>query len=341
MHHRNPGARSTAHWLGVWLLMLFGVACGGDATKSETSSAAPSPSMRPQPARELAAALGGEGTVTIELVHVPPGDFEMGEDVPGAFDQKPHRVRITKGFYVGKYPVTVGQFRRFVDETRYRTTAEELGMAFTCTKGKCQPIQGVTWRTPGFPQTDSHPVVAISWEDAGAFLDWARRKTGKPFRLPTEAEWEWAARGPEAMPFPWGREWESSRVDHLDVSARDSGAFPSELTFSDDSDGYPFTAPVGVLDNVSWVGARDMLGNVWEWCSDWYQQRYYESSPTADPAGPFDGTYRVLRGCSWMNPKPLCRSSTRGWFEPLLRATTRGFRVAIDDDAFAGTEVGH
>ena len=292
----------------------------------------------PTPRQPASIALGVDDALRLDLVHVPPGEFIMGEE--SQLDAKPHRVRLTKGFYFGREPVTVAQFRRFVTETRYRTTSEKDGVAFSCIEGKCQFHPHVTWKNPGFVQSDDHPVVAISFDDALAFLDWARRKTGKPFRLPTEAEWEWAARGPDSLPFPWGRESDGSHIDHLDIAARESGAFPGTLSFSDELDAYPFTAPLGVLDKGSWVGARDMLGNVWEWCSDWYDPRYYESSPAGDPAGPFKGTYRVLRGCSWMSPKPLCRSSTRGWFEPLLRATTRGFRVAVDDDAFAGTEAG-
>ena len=312
----------------------------GSWTPRTESSPQPGVAGGPHAGGVVSVSFGDAGSIAFDLVYAPPGEFEMGEDVNGAFDQKPHRVHITKGFLIGKHPVTVGQFRRFVEETGYRTGVEKDGAAFTCVKGACQLAPGVSWRNPGFEQTDAHPVVAISWDDAIAFADWMRRKTGKPFRLPTEAEWEWAARGPSSMPFPWGAEPDGTRVDHLDSTARRSGAFTTTLPFSDDSDGNAFTAPVGTLDNASWVGARDMLGNVWEWCADWYDPRYYDSSPSADPTGPLTGTYHVLRGCSWMSPKPLCRASSRGWFEPLLRATTRGFRVAVDGDAFAGTEAG-
>jgi formylglycine-generating enzyme len=252
------------------------------------------------------------------MVYVPPGAFSMGEDREGTFDQKPHAVRVTRSFFIGAGPVTVGQFRRFTDETGYRTIAEKEGAAFTCVAGGgCRFVRGASWRNPGFDQDDDHPVVVIGWDDAVAFADWASRKTGKPFRLPTEAEWEWAARGPSPASTAPRSEPIGARVDL-----------------------HAFTSPVGRVDNASWVGATDMLGNVWEWCSDWYARDYYATSPVDDPRGPLTGLYRVLRGCSWMTSREDCGPSSRGWFEPLLRANTRGFRVAVDGVAFAGPDAG-
>lgn len=323
------------------LVALIGVGCGGSDRQTpptRTEHRQPRSAERSTGDR-VSFALAADGSVALDVVFVPPGEFSMGEDREGAFDQKPHAVRVTKSFFLGAGPVSVGQFRRFTQETGYRTTAEKDGSAFACATSGCRFVRGVSWRAPGFDQEDDHPVVVVGWEDAAAFADWARRKTGKPFRLPTEAEWEWAARGPSSESVPSRRDAGGSRGNLLDLAAK--GAGPSrDVRFSSENDGYAFTSPVGRFDNPSWVGATDMLGNVWEWCSDWYERNYYATAPRDDPRGPLTGVYHVLRGCSWMSSRDDCGLSSRGWFEPLLRANTRGFRVAVDGDALAGAEAG-
>jgi formylglycine-generating enzyme required for sulfatase activity len=178
-------------------------------------------------------------------------------------EQYMHEVQVS-GFYIDKYEVTNRQFQAFADATGYRTDAEK--------KNEAQ-----TWRTEYTAGKDSHPVVWMSWNDAHAYCEWA----GK--RLPTEAQWEKAARGTDARLWPWGNNWDN------------------ELLNSGEG-GRGATVPVGSFaDGASFYGAMDMAGNVWEWVNDWYEAGYYQSGVTTDPQGPEGGVDRVLRGGGYNN----------------------------------------
>ena len=142
-------------------------------------------------------------SINYKMVYIPPGEFMMGspEDEEGRYsDEKLHRVRITRGFYMGVTEVTVGQWKRFVEETGYRTQAEREGGAWIWT-GKWEKKKGYYWDNPGFSQTDDHPVTCISWYDVQKFIEWLNKKAGKQiYRLPTEAEWEYACRAGTRKP---------------------------------------------------------------------------------------------------------------------------------------------
>lgn len=223
------------------------------------------------------------------LVEIPAGEFTMGSN-DGYSDEEPvHTVYLDK-YYIGKYEVTVGQFRKFCNAT-----------------GKTMPEQ------PNWNNRDDHPVVNVSWNDAKAYCDWAG------LRLPTEAEWEKAARGTDGRKYPWGSNWDGSKCNH--------GSSTSPYT--DASDGYEYTSPVGSFPSgVSPYGAYDMAGNVWEWCNDWYDNKYYAGAPSSNPKGPSTGTYRVLRGGSWGLNDGSCRSALRNRFLPDSRINLGGFRPA-------------
>ena len=287
-----------------------------------------------------------------DMVWIPAGEFLMGSDRADnlriyekfgwdkewvekyAKDEAPkHRVKLD-AFWMYKYEVTVAQFEEFVDATGYRTTAEKEGTGkhLNADEGKWEDMDGLYWRCP-FDRSQrarpDHPVVQVSWEDAQAYCRWAGA------RLPTEAEWEYAARGGETglagkphHAFVWGSDAPRRPVANMwDESAARKWPKTNYLKFSGYDDGYALTAPVGAYA-ANGFGLFDMAGNVWEWCSDWYGEEYYGKSPGANPTGPMDGKYRVVRGGAWYYSPDNRRVSYRVRFVPAGRRTYGGFRPA-------------
>jgi len=238
-----------------------------------------------------------------------------------------HRVELD-GFWMGKCEVTVGQFRKFVDATNHRTDAEKKGESFGVTSsGGWETQSGLTWRNAGFSQTDLHPVVHVSWNDATAFCRWVSEKTGKRYGLPTEAQWEYACRGGTQTTWAWGDSADggSGWLNAADQSAKRKYPSWSWPTFDFD-DGYVYTAPVGTFRGNPF-GLHDMHGNVWEWCADWYDSKYYDASPSRNPGGPSSGSNRVYRGGSWGDAPQDARSANRDWPAPGISGDILGFRV--------------
>ncbi len=294
----------------------------------------------PPPEENIELDLGGG--VSMAFVRVKSGKFRMGADDGSPAELPAHDVCITKDFYIAKFPVTVAQFRRFITEERTLTDAEKPYAppspdpgrgGYALAGGSMKFTPGACWKTPGFLQTDEHPVVLVSWKDTQRFMEWlakkecraahsssaaaprppaARREFG--VRLPYEAEWEYAARGANGLLYPWGNRFEPARCNHRPKSTKEIGR----------------TSPVGSFQNASWCGAFDMVGNVWEWCLDWHSGTYYHTSPAEDPIGPADGNAHMLRGGSWYDTKDSCRSSFRIFGGMTLRGSTYGFRVVLD-----------
>ncbi len=229
-------------------------------------------------------------------------------------DEKPqHRVRITKPFYLGKSEVTVGQFRKFVDDSDYKTEAESDG------KGSYGPdltSSEYDWRETGWPQGEDNPVVNISWNDATEFCQWLSRKEGRDYRLPTEAEWEYACRAGTTTRYSFGGDPEGLAAFGNVYSKRDSRIGG--------------TAPACSFRENPW-GLHDMHANVFEWCQDWYGE--YASGTASDPTGPSKGLYRVNRGGSSLFPARYCRSAQRLYYPPDYRSYYLGFRVALDPES--------
>jgi formylglycine-generating enzyme required for sulfatase activity len=269
-------------------------------------------------------------SIGMKLVLIPRGKFRMGspegEKGREANEGPQHEVEITRPFYLGQYTVTRGQFRRFVQDTGYKTEAEidgTGGNGYEAATRRFARKPAYTWRDPGFAQTDEHPVVNVSWNDAVAFCRWLSCKEGRDYRLPTEAEWEYSCRAGAATRFYHGDD--EAGLRHLANVADKSFAAKFDQDYVNKDfpkatqdwlarvpwdDGFPFTAPVGQF-RPNLFGLYDMHGNVWQWCTDWYDKDYYGRSPRQDPQGPESGSARVFRGGCWLNPDLYCRAACR------------------------------
>ena len=288
-----------------------------------------------QPSKPMSARPGDEivNSIDIKLRFIPAGEFLMGsseEEKGRNKDEKQHHVGITKPFFMGQYEVTRRQFGRFVDETGFKTEAEKDGKGgYGYTGEELLPFDykpEITWFNPGFEQTGNHPVVNVSWNDAMEFCEWLSRKEGKEYRLPTEAEWEYACRGGTKTPYQGGDDAETL-ADFGNVADKTAKLKFGDLKAIRAQDGYVFTAPIGQF-RANQFGLHDMHGNVWEWCSDLYAMNYYSNSPAHNPKGSEEGFSRVSRGGSWMHGASDCRSALRSPTSPSFRSSLMGFRIA-------------
>ena len=272
------------------------------------------------------------GKVTMKLALLPAGDFRMGTPQTEKWhfeDETPPRRRsLTKPFYMGIHHVTRSQFAAFVQQTNYKTEAEQEGWAMLW-NGAWQKVEGASWRKPGFDQDDNHPVVCVSWNDAVEFCNWLGRTSGKTIGLPTEARWEYACRAGTETIYPWGNRPEEGNGWCNAADRSITKKFSGWTTFAWD-DGYLFTSPSGKF-KANAFGLYDMTGNAWQWCADWYYQDYLkEREPHIDPTGPPSGAYRVTRGGSWRSGPDYCRSAVRRKEPPAARNDMLGFRVVVE-----------
>ncbi len=295
------------------------------------------------------------------FVRLPAGEFLMGSDeTPEALaaaypalpkerfaeprDEKPlHRVRITRAFWMGRHEVTVGQFRRFVEASGYVPESVADGTGGYGWRPGYDPaatprgdaFEGrdprYSWRDPGFAQDDDHPVVNVTWNDAQALADWLGRTEGRRYRLPTEAEWEYACRAGTRTRYSGDDDPRSLLRTGNVFDASAARHWPRWQPMAlDGDDGFAFTAPVGSFAPNAW-GLHDMHGNVWEWVADWHGDEYYAASPVDDPQGPAEGTVRVRRGGSWHTWPFYARASYRNWNAPATRYTLVGIRLVRED----------
>ena len=267
-----------------------------------------------------------------EMVFIRGGVYQMGSN-SGDDEEKPvHSVTIND-FNIGKYEVTVNQFQEFINESGYRTDADKGGGSYIFTGSDWEKRAGINWKYDAEgnlrPQSEyNHPVIHVSWNDASAYCKWLSGKTGKSYRLPTEAEWEYAAgNGLKHTKYSWGLSNPSGKKggNVADESAKQR--FGNLTIFNGYDDGYIFTAPVGSYDPNDF-GLYDMTGNVWEWCSDWYGSEYYQTSSSSNPTGPLTGKYRILRGGAWSYGPNSCRTANRLRNNPGYRSLNDGFRVS-------------
>ena len=292
------------------------------------------------------AAPAGEGDPTAGMVLLPGGQFLMGTDeregYPADGEGPVRKIRLSP-FWIDRTAVSNARFAAFVQATGYRTEAEKFGWAFVFagllpddfppTRGVPQApwwrqVHGADWRHPEGPHSTiderpEHPVVQVSWNDARAYCRWA----GK--RLPTEAEWEYAARGGlEQRRYPWGDDLTPTGEHRMNVW---QGTFPRKNTAED---GYAATAPVDAFAPNGY-GLYNTTGNVWEWCADWFHPTFHVSGPRRNPRGPKSGASRVMRGGSYLCHRSYCyryRVAARSANTPDSATGNLGFRCARDAD---------
>ena len=269
------------------------------------------------------------------FVLIRGGEFTMGSPVDEAgraeviafwakkgipYSESGHQVRLSN-FYMSRYAVSVAEFRRFVEASGYRTEAEKEDFSVIVTNGEIKKGTGVNWRhgVSGSlrPQSEeNHPVLHVSWNDVVEYCKWLSKKTGKIFRLPTEAEWEYACRAGSETAFNTG----------INLKA-DQANFTNEHGLLRSG-----TVPVNSFAPNAW-GLYNMHGNVWEWCSDQFGGTYYEDCNAkgivTNPAGPAMGSYRVIRGGSWTGTAGRCRSAARSGNLPSTRGGGIGFRLVL------------
>ena len=276
------------------------------------------------------------------MILIPPGEFMMGstdEQVEASLktcvgiyatdpnlvsriktNERPqHRVVITKPYFMGTTEVTIGQFKKFADATKYATEAEQYGFGDSGAKVMDDKVtethkQNKSWRAPGYAVTDDSPVAQITWNDAVAFCQWLSTQEKAIYRLPTEAEWEYACRAGTTTQYSFGDDM--AELDEHGWFDKNSGGRAH---------------PVG-LKQPNAFGLHDMHGNLNELCGDYWNEKWYDVSPPEDPTGPSKADNRIFRGGGF-GYGPFCRSATRNSGPLRVRARTMGFRVVRVLDA--------
>ncbi len=308
---------------------------GADPVAGADRASDPEPETRPEPHPSHGETL--LNSLDQAFTFVAPGQFRMGSpetEASRARSEYPRMVRITRGFWIARTEVTRGQFAAFVDETGYRTDAERQGWAHSLQRdGRWQRVDGLTWRDPGFGQTNDHPVVCVSFIDARAFCRWLGRKEDRTYRLPTEAQWEFACRAGSGDAYHWGNDGDHAMALSNTADATWTNRYRGSTGF-DWSDGYLFTSPVADFEANAW-GLFDCHGNVQEWCQDRYGP--YDPDDVVDPRGHGpadreDRSPRVLRGGSFAAGPASSRSAHRDASAPDSRFVTFGFRIVLEED---------
>ena len=275
-----------------------------------------------------------------EMVRLPGGTFMMGSDdadAAGEASERPRHPVTVAPFAIGKFEVTRDQYAAFVNATGH---ASGSGCA-TYADGDIDARDGVDWRNPGYTHSGAHPVVCVNLEDVGAYVTWLRGRTGRRFRLPTEAEWEYAARGGTESPQYWGDDPDLACEFENVADQSGLGDTPGSIdTAYPCADGAAQVAAVGSY-RANPFGLFDMLGNVWEWTCSAYtedyaaQYRTYEENDSHSLGYASFCTHdisadRAVRGGSWLNDKPNARAALRIRMDNAMRTNFLGFRLAED-----------
>jgi len=270
----------------------------------------------------------------LDLALLPAGEYVLGsqEGEAGRNDGEApvHRVRITKPFYMGRYEVTVGQYRRFAEATGFQPKPGPSGNPQVFVEGKWEQKVDAGWQNPYLKQDDQHPVVCVSWEDTKRFVEWlmsidTKKPSGWEYRLPTEAEWEYACRAGSEATFSFGKKLSTAQANF-------NATYPAHAVKQDENRGV--TTPVGSFPPNAW-GLHDLHGNVHEWCEDKHHKAWYQESPTDDPlclkkgCPDCGGLLRLTRGGGWRDGVNFCRSGCRGGGSVSNRLNSIGFRIVL------------
>jgi len=294
------------------------------------------------------------------MVYIPGGEFEMGDhfDPEGSDDELPVHAVLLDAFFMSRFEITNQQYCDYLNSAYPAQLKVVSGVVYASSDDPCDypycdtttssSYTRITWNGSSFgvvSDKEDHPVVVVSWYGSVAYCNWRSSEGGyeacynlstwdcdfskKGYRLPTEAEYEYAGRGGLAgAKYPWGNE----SVDGSKANYWNSGD-------SYETGDYPWTTPVGYYDGsqipagsdmANGYGLYDMAGNVWEWCNDWYDWDYYDTSPFDNPTGPVSGSYRVLRGGGWGSSANNCRVANRSDDDPDFRDHGFGFRIVLD-----------
>ncbi|MGA1840150.1 MAG: SUMF1/EgtB/PvdO family nonheme iron enzyme, partial [bacterium] len=263
-----------------------------------------------------------------EFIFIKGGIFMMGSpesEVGRKEGETLHQVKLGN-FYMAKHQVTIAKFETFISESKCRTDADKDGGSYIWNGKEWIKKSGINWKcdTKGKLQKNKeHPVIHVSWNDATEYCRWLSDRSNITFRLPTEAEWEYACRAGTKTPFNTGDNLTTDQANY-------DGNFPYKSNPKGKYIGR--TTPVGSYRPNSW-GLYDMHGNIWEWCMDWHSQEYYDECKkkgiVENPEGPETGSHRVLRGGSWLADAPDCRSALRGSTDPVNRRGSIGFRLVF------------
>jgi formylglycine-generating enzyme required for sulfatase activity len=277
--------------LAVRLVLALSPALLLSACPRSRPAKGPNAAALPAPRVQI---LPGSGPDPAPMVLVEAGPFPRGSAAgQGEDDERPQRLIHLSAFALDRFAVSVAQYRKCVQASA------------------CSVPDGEKLCTYPMPDHDTHPVNCVSWDQASAYCKWA----GK--RLPTEAEWEKAARGTDARIFPWGQQ--------------DPNCSLANFALGNERYCRSQTVPVGdCASSASPYGAVQMAGNVFAWVADWHDREYYRVSPERDPTGPVLGKYRVVRGGSWFSPAVDLRATMRGLIPPAVRLNYVGFRCAKD-----------
>lgn len=247
-----------------------------------------------------------------DFVYIPAGAFKMGDTFgDGLPRERPAHTVDLDAFYIAKYETTNAQWRKFRDDPGY-DDVKYWPNGKVVRKDQVSYWMNASNHGGGTPDSDDYPVMGVNWDSATAYCNWVSAKTGKKYRLPTEAEWEKAARGTDQRRYPWGNEIEHADANYVGTQKMDTsmkvGSFPK---------------------GVSPYGVYDMAGNISEWCSDWYSRDYYSVSPKKNPKGPATGAYKVVRGGSFFLEALDMRTYARSAAWPSFLAHRMiGFRAA-------------
>ena len=255
-----------------------------------------------------------------DYLYVPGGPFKMGDNFgDGMPRERPVHTVDVDAFYIGKFEVTNAEWKAFRDSPDYDDASLWPGK-LVMPKTQIPYWTQANNHGGGTPGTENYPVLGVNWDGAVAYCNWISKTTGKKYRLPTEAEWEKAARGTDQRRYPWGNTIDHSYANYVGAQAFDTGSIVGMY------DG-EMHGTLQTHNGASPYGAADMAGNVMEWCSDWYSQNYYAVSPIKNPKGPATGAYKILRGGTFfMEPFDL-RSYARSAAWPSLQSHRMiGFR---------------